>query len=203
MVRVILVRHGETEWNKDKRYQGHHDVALSEVGRKQAGKVARRLRSEKVDAVYASDLSRAYETAATIAREHNLAVEKVPGLREVHFGEWEGLSRAEIIEKHGAVYDRWQENPLATKLPGGESAREVQVRALAALEKIVSDHRAGETVVIVAHGGAICSILCHYLQCGFWECLLGNTGFSVLEFGPDGVNVAVRSDAKHLVDPEE
>lgn len=203
MARVILVRHGETEWNKDKRYQGHCDVALSEVGREQAGKVARRLRAEKVNAVYASDLTRAFETAAAIAREHGLPVMKLPGLREVNFGEWEGLSRAEIMENHGEVYARWQEDPFAAKPPGGEGAREVQVRALAALEEITSRHADGETVVVVAHGGAICSILCHYLQCGFWECLLGNTGFSVLEFGPDGVNVTVRSDTAHLEEPGE
>jgi len=203
MVRVILVRHGETQWNKDRRYQGHSDVALNDIGRAQAGKVARRLRSEKVDAVYASDLSRAYQTAEVIAREHGLPVEKVPGLREIHFGDWEGLSREELTEQFGEAYARWQAEPLTTRAPGGESFEDVQVRALAALEAIVARHADGETLVIVAHGGAICSILCHYLQCEFWECLLGNTGFSVLEFGADGVKVAVRSDAAHLEETGE
>ncbi len=198
MGRIILVRHGETEWNKDGRYQGHCDVALSDLGREQARSVAERLSREPIAAVYASDLARAYETAQAIAARHGLPVEPVRGLREIDFGHWEGQRKAEIAAAQAELFAAWQENPLATRLPGGESVPEVQTRALAAVAAIAARHPA-ETAVVVAHGGAICALLCHYRQCSFWECLMGNTGISVLEFGGDGkVEVVSFNDVAHL-----
>ena len=96
MTKLIIVRHGQTLWNLERKYQGHSDIALTDTGLKQAQAVAERLAEEAVAAVYASDLSRAYKTAGYIAAKHNLTVHTVPELREIKFGDWEGLTYEEI-----------------------------------------------------------------------------------------------------------
>ncbi|MGL5515099.1 MAG: histidine phosphatase family protein, partial [Sporomusa sp.] len=98
MTKLIIVRHGQTLWNLEKKYQGHSDIALSDEGLVQAAAVAERLAAEKIDTVYASDLSRAFKTAEGIAAKHELTVNIVPELREIKFGDWEGLCYEQISE---------------------------------------------------------------------------------------------------------
>ena len=151
MARVLLVRHGATEWNETKRAQGQADIALNEQGRRQADEVARRLRSRRIDAVYSSDLQRAVDTARTIAETHGLQVATDPAFREIDQGEWEGLHVDEIRKRWPEL---WGEARHYSSRPGGESPADVRSRALAALTRAVTSEPDG-TLVVVSHGGTI------------------------------------------------
>ena len=153
--RLILIRHGETEWNRSRTIQGQHDVPLNGTGRAQAEAVACRLANERIDAVYTSDLARARQTAEAIARPHRLAVIAEPGLRERHWGRYQGLRFDEIEglapEAHARMVVR---DPGYVLEGGGESIEGLVARVRAALGRLVAD-RAGQTVVAVAHGGVL------------------------------------------------
>lgn len=143
---LLLVRHGETDWNRDGRVQGHSDVPLNETGQAQAEALAEELRDEPVGAIYSSDLCRALDTAEAVAVRVGRAVEALPGLREKHFGTWEGLTREEILARFpDAVAGRWGD---------GETREQMDVRVLATLEAIAARHD-DETVVVVTHGGPL------------------------------------------------
>ncbi|MBC7325685.1 MAG: histidine phosphatase family protein, partial [Moorella sp. (in: Bacteria)] len=110
-IRIYLVRHGETEWNNNGRYQGHTDVALSVSGRRQAELLRERFRSIPLDSVYSSDLSRARETAAVIAAPHGLTIKTEEAFREIDFGFWEGLTYQEITARYPHEWERWRQDP--------------------------------------------------------------------------------------------
>ncbi len=140
---LLLVRHGETDWNLDGRWQGWADPPLNDTGRAQAAELAHRLSREPVDAVYSSDLRRALETAEPVAAAHDLRVVADPGLREIDVGAWSGLTRPEIDARF----------PDGSR-PGGETHEQHSARVLAALEQIARAHP-GQRVVILAHGGCV------------------------------------------------
>lgn len=151
MTRIFLVRHGATDWNVTKRAQGQADVPMTSLGYEQAEAAAERLEDERIDAVYASDLQRASETAKAIARRKGLEVNLDPRLREIDQGDWTGLSSDEI---HARWPDRWGMARHYTARPGGESPRQVRERALAAIKDIVRAHP-DQQVVVCSHGGTI------------------------------------------------
>jgi broad specificity phosphatase PhoE len=140
---LILVRHGETDWNRDRRIQGHTDVPLNEAGREQSRRLAETLDGRFV-AIYSSDLSRAVETASILAAPLGLAVQVKSDLRERHFGTWEGLTDAVVLERFPeARGGSWGD---------GETTDEMAARVVSALREIAAVH-AGETVLVVTHGG--------------------------------------------------
>ncbi len=200
MTKVILVRHGQTLWNLVMKYQGHCDVALTEKGVEQAMLAAQRLASEKITAVYASDLGRALKTAECIAQKHNLLVTAVPELKEINFGEWEGLT-------YEGANSQWTEemsllftHPDEVIIPGGETFREVKERATMALAKIVAQHP-NETIVVVSHGGTIRTLLCAALNIHLnylWKIKQDNTAINVLEYHDGEVMVSLVNDVHHL-----
>lgn len=200
MTKVILVRHGQTLWNLVMKYQGHCDVALTEKGVEQAMLAAQRLASEKITAVYASDLGRALKTAECIAQKHNLLVTAVPELKEINFGEWEGLT-------YEGANSQWTEemsllftHPDEVIIPGGETFREVKERATMALAKIVAQHP-DETIVVVSHGGTIRTLLCAALNIHLnylWKIKQDNTAINVLEYHDGEVMVSLVNDVHHL-----
>ena len=151
MATLLLARHGETDWNRDHRWQGHTGPRLNEAGRSQAASLAARIR--RIDAVYSSDTERAYETAVILAERHGLTVQTDARLREVNFGLWEGLTRAEINTRFAGVFSRWLrgEGPPPE---GGESDKAMAERVLAALREIADRHR-DERVLVVTSGGPI------------------------------------------------
>ncbi len=161
MARIILVRHGETEWNKVHRLQGGgSDVPLNDLGRRQAERLAEHLRGEKLAAVYASPLERATYTAQAIAREHNLPVIPLAGLREIELGNLEGFPSRELIrrfDEHIAANSHLDEND------GAESVEQVQARAWQAVLTIASAHRES-TVAAVAHYFVIATLVCKVLD---------------------------------------
>ncbi len=151
MTRLFLVRHGETDWNVEGRWQGQADVPLNARGRQQALEVAQRLAEEGLQAIYSSDLQRALHTAQALADLTGLPVRADPRLREIHQGEWQGLLEAEIRARYAERFSQRLQDPLSVAPPGGETVQQVRQRALSALAEIVSRH-SQERVAVVAHG---------------------------------------------------
>jgi broad specificity phosphatase PhoE len=142
----LLVRHGESEWNREGRWQGHADPPLSDEGRRQARALAETLAPVEPTAVYTSDLARARETGEIVAERLGLPLRAMPALREIDVGEWQGLTRAEIEERYPGAADRgWEQ---------GETQEELAARVLPALLEISRDHPR-DRVVVVAHGGPV------------------------------------------------
>jgi alpha-ribazole phosphatase len=200
MTKVILVRHGQTLWNLEMKYQGHCDVALTEKGIQQARLAANRLANEKISAVYASDLSRALTTATCIANKHNLQVTTVPEFREINFGQWEGLTYEKISSQCTEQMTTLFTHPDEVEIPGGESFKEVKERASIALDKLVSQHPA-QTIVVVSHGGTIRTLLCAALNIHLnhlWNIKQDNTAINILEYHDNQVLVDLVNDSHHL-----
>ena len=187
LTKMLLVRHGETIWNHTCRYQGHTDIELSETGRKQSKLLAAELKKEKVKAVYSSDLKRAYETAAILASPHNLSVQVTKELREINFGEWEGLTHKEIMEKYEDLAAEWYQCPGQVRLPGGENFEEVKERAYSTALDLLQQNDPG-TIIVVAHGGTIRTIICGILDIelnhGF-KISQDNTALNIINYYPE------------------
>lgn len=149
--RLIVIRHGETVWNRERRMQGHTDLPLSETGRAQAEALALRLAGTRYAGLYSSDLARARHTAEAIAARTGHEVIAEPRLRERRFGLFEGLTAQEIRERFPEEYARFESRDPDYAIPGGESAREFIGRALGCLEEIALRH-AGAEVLVVTHG---------------------------------------------------
>lgn len=164
---LLLIRHGETAWNAEHRIQGQLDIPLSPLGVLQSARLAEHLSKEPIDAVYSSELARAWLTAAPLAERLGVDVIAEPRLRERSFGFFEGLTLDEIAERHPADFAYWRSRDPAWQLDGGESGRQLIDRVLAAVTDITARH-AGRTVVLVSHGGvldvvyrAACSLAWH------------------------------------------
>jgi probable phosphoglycerate mutase len=157
---LILVRHGETDWNRDRRWQGHADTPLNERGREQARTLADELAAEDVAAVYSSDLSRARETAEIIAARLGRPVEVDARLREVDVGGWSGLTMTEIDDRFPEEVALWRSEDPRHTFDGGESYTAMGERVVVAVEEIAGRHP-GEQVVVVLHGGPVRALLAH------------------------------------------
>ena len=202
MTRFILVRHGQTEWNRDPRFRGRADLPLNETGLRQAQAAALSLKRAPVWALYSSPLQRTIQTADIIANELGLAVQSLDGLIDIDYGGWQGLSVEEAEKRDGELYRMWVETPHLVRFPEGESLDIVRQRALAAVDEVCGAHP-GQTVILVSHM-VVCKVLiCAMLgleNSSFWrigqdECALN--AFQVSE-GPNVV--ALTNDTCHLKD---
>ncbi|MEW6572731.1 MAG: alpha-ribazole phosphatase [Bacillota bacterium] len=204
--RIYLIRHGETLWNHALKYQGHTDIGLSDRGIRQAKALAKRLSSERFAAFYASDLRRAIDTARIVAGPHNGRVLPVPALREINFGEWEGLTRDEIKARFPDVSRQWWDTPYTTRLPGGETLEEVSTRAVQALEGIALSHP-DEQVVVVSHGGTIRAAIATFLYMDlnqYWRLKQDNAALNILEVLEKGrAMLLLFNDCVHLKGADE
>ncbi len=151
---LLLIRHGETAWNAEHRIQGQLDIPLSPLGILQAARLAECLSNEPIDAVYSSELSRAWLTAVPVADRLGLDIIAEPRLRERSFGFFEGLTLDEIAERYPMEFARWRARDPAWQLDGGESGQQLIERVLDAIGDIAVRH-AGRTVVLVSHGGVL------------------------------------------------
>lgn len=202
MTRVILVRHGQTKWNVELKYQGHSEVELSPTGKKQAELVSARLIKEPITAVYSSDLGRAFVTAQCIAKPHGLTVTPIKGLREYHFGDWEGLNFQQISTRWPDISVNFFNNPDNVRIPGGETFSEVKVRAEAAVLELVAQHP-HQTILLVSHGGTIRTILCAALGLHLnrvWAIRQDNTAVNIIEYRNEQSIVTLMNDVHHLKD---
>ena len=155
--RILLARHGETEWNRLGRWQGHADPPLNDTGRGQAEALAGELAGDGVAAIYASDLRRASETARIVGDRLGLTVTEVPALREIDVGSWSGLTRDEVRERFPDGYARWLAGEIGHD---GETREELTARVVPAVESIADAHP-GQLVLVVTHGGAIRALRRH------------------------------------------
>jgi 2,3-bisphosphoglycerate-dependent phosphoglycerate mutase len=151
MTELILIRHGETAWNRERRMQGQTDTPLSDIGFAQAEAVGRRMAKHEFSALYSSDLSRAYETAAAIARESGREIRRERALRERTFGIFEGLTYSEMTQRYPEEHARFSQRDPDYAVPGAESPRQFYDRSLACLNAIAAAHP-DECVVVVTHG---------------------------------------------------
>jgi broad specificity phosphatase PhoE len=164
-LRLLLIRHGETIANREYRYLGHRDEPLADRGREQASSLANALAELPIRAVYSSPLRRADETARPIASRLDVPMHTEPRLREQCFGDWEGMTRAEVAAQNAAsgLLSRWEADPGSTAPPGGETLEIVRSRALACVEDLASTHK-GEWLALVSHVGPIKALLCTALN---------------------------------------
>ncbi len=201
---VILVRHGETEWNVLHRFQGLSDVPLNDTGRQQAGFAANGLRDVKLDVIYTSPLQRAVETAEIIRGGRKISIYPSAGLREMGVGEWEGLLVSEIDQKYPGQYDIWRTAPTKIRLKGGELFTDTQQRAWKTFWEIVKKHE-GKNVLIVSHMMCISSILLTIAGIPLdeiWQHPIGNAALNIVEADSDGKAVITDwSRDEHI--PEE
>jgi len=152
--RLYLVRHGATQLSAEDRFAGEIGVDLSPEGREQAARLGERLRDDEIGAIYSSPLSRTVETARIVAGKCGLDIQLSDGLREIHHGHWEGLTRQEVETRFAQEYSDWQQDPFTFAPAGGESGVSVLARALPAIREIVVRH-AGQNVLVVSHKATI------------------------------------------------
>jgi probable phosphoglycerate mutase len=155
---IVLIRHGETAWNAERRLQGHIDIALNPEGRRQADALAAALSNEHFDAIIASDLQRAVQTAEAVAARHGLQVEQDIALRERCFGGFEGLLYAEIEQRFPAEFAAWQARDIDAQMPpaarSAETFRQFYQRVVGAMLRRADAHP-GQSIALVAHGGVL------------------------------------------------
>ena len=213
MTRIILVRHGQTEWNAGseagERFRGRVDLPLDDTGLAQAHALAlvlddkyraQRLADHPIVAVYSSPLKRAMETARPPARQLGLLVQPLSGIIDINYGDWQGLSPAEVAKAHPHLYPRWLETPHRVRFPHGESLRQVRLRGMTALKEVCARHE-GQVILLVAHQVVNKVLVCAMLGLGnshFWRIQQGNACLNVFEHH-DGIFTAVLiNDTCHL-----
>jgi len=200
MTRLILVRHGETSWNREGRYQGQIDSPLSELGLIQGDMVADALAGVPIDQVYSSPLSRAYITAAKCAARHNLPVVKDERLLEISHGKWEGLMAEDVHKDYPELLQRWRSTVIDVQMPGGESIEDVRQRARDAIGEYVQKH-AGQTVLVVAHDAVNKALICDFWGMGlehFWQIKQDNTCINVFEYEDEEWRLILLNSTVHL-----
>jgi broad specificity phosphatase PhoE len=200
-MQLILIRHGETDWNVTLQYQGHAQVPLNEHGREQARLAARRLGRNRATTLYASDITRAWETAQIIGDTLGLTPQPMPELREIDVGRWEGLTPEQLYRQFPDHMQEYERDPARTVRLGGESYAQLQERALVALQRIQETHQYDETILAVSHGGTIRALLCHVigLDLGYFGRMwLDNGSLTELRYGKHGWRLYRLNDAAHL-----
>ena len=200
MVRLILARHGETAWNVQARYQGQTDLPLTGAGQRQAAALARRLARETIDVVYTSPLQRARQTAESIAAVHGLPANSDVRLSEIAFGAWEGLTYGRIREQFPQALGAWEADPWNATPPGGESLSQLAARVGSALDDVARTH-AGQTVLLVSHGGPLRVLLCLGLGLApqaHWQFRLDTASVSELRLREGGSTLSYLNDTGHL-----
>lgn len=196
MLKLILIRHAETIWNEELRYIGSTDLELSELGRKNASLAADYLASEKIDAIFSSDLRRAVETAAAIAAPHELPVTTLPELREIDFGDWEGLTHTEISQKYEDLIGEWLADPLAAVIPAGEKWPDFERRVTGGLQKVI-DSLANGTAAVITHGGPIKAIIGSILKIppsSYWQIYQDKGAINVIGYDENRARLVLMND---------
>jgi probable phosphoglycerate mutase len=198
--RVLAIRHGETDWNVDGRIQGQLDIPLNATGQWQVHRLALAVADEGIDAVYSSDLLRAYETAQSVARGAGQPIVTDVGLRERGFGVFEGLSFTEISARWPEQAERWRRRDADFGAEGGETLRDFSARSIAAVERLAAQHP-GQTIAVVSHGGVMDCLYRAAARVALdaprsWQ--LGNAAINRLLYTPQGFTLIGWSDTSHL-----
>jgi len=204
MTEILLIRHGETDWNSERRLQGHLDIALNAAGLRQAQALGQALRNEALDAIFSSDLGRAMQTAQAIAAGRGIDVQIEPGLRERCYGAFEGLRHAEIRERYPDAYALWQARELDGRLPDGarpaETLREFSARAVGTVVGLAVAHKL-RRIALVAHGGVL-ECICREARGIGWgaprDFDIRNTSINRLHWNGNALRVLEWGNIAHL-----
>ncbi len=184
MARILLVRHGQTEWNRVERFRGRIDIPLNETGLRQAERAGRAVAERyPISALYSSPLSRAMRTAEAIGRATDVPVQVLPALLDLSYGEWEGKSLEEVEVAYPEAYRLWLTRPDRLRIPGGETLRHLRARLATAVEGIAAHHPT-ETVALVSHRMACKVLACHVLgipNSGIWRVEVDTASLSLFE----------------------
>ncbi len=203
MTEIILVRHGETEWNVAEIFRGRIDIELNETGIKQARLLAEYLSDMKINAIYSSPLRRALKTAEMIARYHKLDVEITPGLIDFDYGEWQGLPHQEVRDKYEELYAEWINRPDQVKMPAGESLNDVRERAMGVVGMVVAKYEG--SVVLVSHRVVSKVLICALLgldNSHFWNIKQDTCGTTIFSYENERFILTKHNDTSYLTIPK-
>ncbi|MBN1381722.1 MAG: histidine phosphatase family protein [Deltaproteobacteria bacterium] len=199
-MKLILVRHGETLWNKERRFQGVSDIELSENGLKQAEKLGVALKSETIEAIYTSPLKRAFQTALKIGVYHNAPLSVKAELQELNQGDFEGLTINVLTENHGDFLKKWLLNPASCIMPNGESLTMLQDRAWPVIKRIIKSNR---NTLVVAHNFTLMTIICKFLNLSlsdFRKVHIDTASITIVTIDRGDPIVSLLNDTSHLAD---
>lgn len=198
---VFLIRHGQTLWNKERRFLGRSDIPLDNIGHEQAMNLSTALAEVPFTHVYSSPLTRARQTAEALTKARGLTAILSPGLTELNQGELEGLHGALLPEHFPDFYTQWKTDPTHVRIPGGETLAECHARSSEALFSLLASHSTTDCIAVVSHKVAISSILCEIMGLPPRFNMMveqANTAINVLASGSDGVSIVRLNDHEHL-----
>jgi probable phosphoglycerate mutase len=184
MMKFILIRHGETAWNKEERFRGRKNIPLNNSGILQAKLAAEFLSRYKIDLIYSSPMQRALQTANEIRRGRDIEINIDEGIADMDFGQWEGMKVSEVKKKYPELFAIWLSAPHQCQIPGGENFQMVLERSLKTVDRIIG-LRDVETVLIVTHRVVTMLLLCHYLGLDlarFWDIRQDPTSINIISF---------------------
>jgi broad specificity phosphatase PhoE len=200
--RLLLVRHGVTEYNSSRRFLGHSDIGLSAIGHQQIERLGNYLKDERIDAVYASDLKRTMMSAEIITGKRDLDIMPCPELREVNYGVCEGLTFSEINHSYPDVAEKCINFTLELEFPEGEKFREFIVRSSTFLERL-KKHKSGDTILIVSHNGPLKVLICRLLEISmehWWQIGVDVASLNIMETRSRGAILTRLNDTSFLKD---
>jgi len=200
LAHIILVRHGQTEWNRQERFRGWVDIDLDETGLRQAEVAAPRIAQWEVAAIYSSPLRRAMATAQIIASRLGLPVVPLEGVTDMNFGIWQGLSIGEVKENYPELLDLWRYSPHRLEIPQGESLEDVRKRAVATIDDLAERHESS-IIALVTHRVVCKVLLCHLLgldNSHFWQIEQDTTAINLFEIREGKATVTLLNDTCHL-----
>jgi alpha-ribazole phosphatase len=200
--KLLLVRHGETEMNSTERYWGRTDVGLGPAGLRQAEQLRDRLATERIDYVYSSNMKRAMVTAQTVVSVHHLDVIGCPDLREIDFGQIEGLNFTEVHSRFPKISQMWIRHDPELAYPDGESLPQLESR-ISDFKSSLSKHAENDTILIVAHSGVLRSLICQLLDLGTvhrWNIRIDLASLSIVETYPGIAILSLLNDTSHITD---
>ena len=200
MTRLLLIRHGQTAWNKDQVFRGRIEIPLSETGVMQAEALAQRLSGEHISALYCSPLGRASLTAQLIGAPHRISPHSVEELTDFDYGEWSGKSRPEVAQRWPDLLRQWETEPHLVQMPGGETLEEARQRAVGAVRGLLSRHF-GSTVAAISHRVITKLLLCDFLGLGneaFWRLWQDTCCLSIIDAEGARVIIKAINDTGHL-----
>jgi len=199
--RILLIRHGQTDWNSEGRWQGMIDVPLNTTGSAQAEALAAHLRQRPVTAIYSSDLQRAAKTAQPLARLLTLPVKTDTRLREINLGIFQGLTYPEMSERYPTQLQQMRADYMGFVFPQGESRLMMQNRLYAFWEEMMAAETGAEEIVVVTHGGALRVLMMRLFEQESVRSLdFGNTSVTILEQTEDGLQIVQVASTMHLSD---
>jgi len=199
-VRIVLARHGETQWNRETVFRGRQDIELNENGMRQAEALTRALAGFEFSAVYSSPLSRAYKTAETVAAAHGLDVKIDEQLSDICYGEWEGRTLKEVEAEYGELYRQWESRPHTVTFPGGDSLAAIRKNAARFLDDMAVRHDS-ETVLAMAHRAVNKVMLCHVLgldDSWFFRIRQDTACYNIFDYSKDTSIMRLLNDTCHM-----